>query len=45
MYREGSLDGSTSLTMSPAKTLEKSENPNEVQYEHRVNCIDMSILF
>ncbi len=30
MYREGSLDGTTSLTMSPTKTLDKSENPYEV---------------
>jgi hypothetical protein len=52
MYREGSLDGTTSLTMSPTttsptmsptKTLEKSENPYE--YGHCVNYIDMSLLF
>jgi hypothetical protein len=43
VYREGSLDGTTSLTMSPTKTLEKNENPYE--YGHCVDYIDMSILF
>ncbi len=40
MYREESLDGTKSLTMSPTKTLEKNENPYEVWV--LCKCIDMS---